>query len=97
MKNSNDTIGNRTRDLNQLRHRRPPMEVSSEIYILADLPPGEELPLPIEWKDGMDIVAIRRISTYAGKQTPVVQRETCLTHRHDKFITRGRKSNIRNY
>jgi hypothetical protein len=25
MKNSNDTIGNRTRDLNQLRHRVPPL------------------------------------------------------------------------
>ena len=25
MKNSNDTIGNRTRDLNKLRHREPPL------------------------------------------------------------------------
>jgi hypothetical protein len=30
------------------------MNVSSQIYIPADLNPGEESPLAIEWKDGMD-------------------------------------------
>jgi hypothetical protein len=70
------------------------MNVSGQIYIPADLTPGEEPPLPIEWKDGMDIVAMRRISACAEKQTPVVQRETRLTHLYDKCITRGRMSNI---
>ena len=53
--------------------------VSGQIYIPADLIPGEESPLPIEWKDGMDTVAMRRISPCAEKQTPVAKRETCLT------------------
>jgi len=60
------------------------MNVSSQLYIPADLTPGEGSPLPIEWKDGMDSVAMRRISACAGKQTPVVQRETCQPHLHDK-------------
>jgi len=70
------------------------MNVSGQIYIPADLPSGEESPLPIEWKDGMDIVAMRRILACVEKQTPVVQWETCLIHLHDKCLARGQLSNI---
>jgi len=65
------------------------MNVNGQIYIPADLTPGEESPLPIEWKDGMDIVAMRRILACAEKQTLVVQWETCLIHLNDKYISRG--------
>jgi len=70
------------------------MNMSGQIYIPADLTSGEESPLPIEWKDGTDIVAMRRISACAEKQTPAVQWETCLIHLLDKCIARGPMSNI---
>jgi hypothetical protein len=40
---------------------------------------------------------MRRISVCAETQTPVVNRETCLTHLHDKCITRCRMSHIWDY
>jgi len=48
------------------------MNVSGQIYIPTDLTLGEESPLLIEWKAGMDIVTMRRILACAEKQTPVV-------------------------
>ena len=101
------------------------MNVNGQVYIPADLKPGEESPLLTEWKDGMDghcgdeknfclsrektlvinplnaelnpichLLALLGGATIVVVSSLRVKRETCLTHLHDKCITRGRMSHI---